>query len=505
MIQFFLAILQIAHAENLQSPEEQLRRVYDKKETQKLYHLHLQDKKLQKYLDTISNSKLTNHNQALLLSSGIMASPVKKQLISNAKKSILIDTYSINMKNPKGLPDTESTWLFQNLKKALERGVSVHLLVDGFTSNFTSSLLEIHNLEKLGANIAIYNPMQPDAMPASARTLLKYLWSIFIRDDLTVLRNRWHRKAMVIDGKYAVVGGQNWGDSYRAGDKHTANAFSASDFSREPLSIEIGLSKLNEWPEVSDYGWRDTDVLLKGPIVSEIEQDILDSYSRIRKKVELAPSLLKKIKNNPIGNSGLLMRNISQNPFSFSDTSRCDQAYITNFYLKMIDDAKKFIFWGAHALIAMPAIDKALVRAAKRGVKIFLLTNSQKSAKHLPDNGYYYYPKTISWSQSAMNRSSNVHVFEWQSAAYHAKTFIVDGYLTSIGSYNISVRSYCDYSENTVIILDPDFTEKALKVIQNDLKNAVELLPSKEKIPNPTLFSFIFGHALASLGQLFRN
>ena len=70
---------------------------------------------------------------------------------------------------------------------------------------------------------------------------------------------------------------------------------------------------------------------------------------------------------------------------------------------------------------------------------------------------------------------AGVRVYEWQPTTLHAKTFVVDGEWSSIGSMNFDNRSMALNDESTLMILDDDIGEQMKAVFLDDLRHAEEL------------------------------
>ncbi len=87
-----------------------------------------------------------------------------------------------------------------------------------------------------------------------------------------------------------------------------------------------------------------------------------------------------------------------------------------------------------------------LVRAAKRGVDVRVLTAGDKSdVKTTLYAGRARYPELI---------EGGVRIYEYQPTMMHAKTFVVDGVWSTVGSLNFDNRSLVFNNESNLVALD---------------------------------------------------
>ena len=68
-----------------------------------------------------------------------------------------------------------------------------------------------------------------------------------------------------------------------------------------------------------------------------------------------------------------------------------------------------------------------------------------------------------------------MRVYEWQPSTLHAKTFVVDGLWSSVGTMNFDNRSLALNDEVTLMVLDPEFGRRMDAIFLDDLRHAREL------------------------------
>ena len=70
---------------------------------------------------------------------------------------------------------------------------------------------------------------------------------------------------------------------------------------------------------------------------------------------------------------------------------------------------------------------------------------------------------------------AGVRIYEWQPTALHAKTFVVDGEWSAIGSMNFDNRSMALNDESTLMVLDRSVGAQLTRIFLDDLQHATEI------------------------------
>jgi cardiolipin synthase len=108
-----------------------------------------------------------------------------------------------------------------------------------------------------------------------------------------------------------------------------------------------------------------------------------------------------------------------------------------------------------------------LVRAAKRGVDVRVLTAGDKSdVKTTLYAGRARYPELL---------KGGVRVYEYQPTMMHAKTFVVDGVWSTVGSLNFDNRSLVFNNESNVVALDERVGATLDSQFMDDLRYSKEI------------------------------
>jgi cardiolipin synthase len=107
------------------------------------------------------------------------------------------------------------------------------------------------------------------------------------------------------------------------------------------------------------------------------------------------------------------------------------------------------------------AIQRALVRAARRGVRVrLLLAGRNTDSGPVRHAGRRYYADLL---------KAGAEIYEFQPAQLHAKTFVVDGAWATVGSTNLDRRSLAWNSESNLNIFDAAFAAEMEAMFERDL------------------------------------
>jgi len=108
-----------------------------------------------------------------------------------------------------------------------------------------------------------------------------------------------------------------------------------------------------------------------------------------------------------------------------------------------------------------------LVRAAKRGVDVRVLTAGDRSdVKSTLYAGRARYPELL---------SGGVRLYEYQPTMMHAKTFTVDGVWATVGSLNFDNRSLVFNNESNIVALNEKVAATLDSLFMSDLRYSKEI------------------------------
>jgi cardiolipin synthase len=354
-------------------------------------------------MDRVTNTKSTEGNRVQLLTNGYETFPAMLAAIKNAEQSISLDMYKIRM-------DRVGTLFYRALIKAAQRGVRVRFIYDAYGSRKVT----YHDFAELidaGGEVCVFNPV---------------LWLTFLR-----VNNRNHHKILVVDGRIAFLGGLNLAEEYDGDGQN---------------------------------GWRDTAVMIEGPAAYDAELIFNESWlqggmgfigkdlpvvgiNHLKRAVDIpivrlldldAESCLPD--QHPAAVGTAQVRIVSSDPHSLSST-------IVDHYLLVINAAQKSIDITCAYFVPPLVLRRALVNAAKRGVRVRLILPGVTDVSLVRTVSVGYYGRLL---------KHGVEIYEWTQSVLHAKTMVVDGIWSTIGSANLDGRAlFLSYEANAAAIDRP--------------------------------------------------
>ncbi|KKE79926.1 cardiolipin synthase [Bacilli bacterium] len=313
----------------------------------------------------------------------------------------------------------------RTLIRKAKQGVEVRVLYDDLGSRSLSKKF-LHKLRKEGVQIEAFFPS----------TFLKINFEINYRN---------HRKAAIIDGRIAYIGGFNIGDEY------------------------LGKKK--------KFGyWRDTHLRIEGHAVNSIQTRFVLDWNHASRRDILYNKRYYNAK--PSGNVG--MQIVSSGPDS-------ELEQIKYGYIKMILSAKEYIYIQTPYFIPDNSLFDALRIAAFSGVKVRLMIPNK------PDHPFVYWA-TLSYSGELLAAGAEVYIY--QNGFLHAKTIVVDGKIASVGTANIDVRSFQLNFEVNAFIYDQEISKQLVDAFNQDIKLSTQMT---EKLYNKRTIGIRFKESISRL------
>jgi cardiolipin synthase len=105
-----------------------------------------------------------------------------------------------------------------------------------------------------------------------------------------------------------------------------------------------------------------------------------------------------------------------------------------------------------------------LVDAARRGVDVQLLVGGPRTDVRVA--------RLAAHARYDALLAAGVRIYEYEPTTLHAKTFVVDGVWSTVGTMNFDNRSLALNDEVTLMVLDSGFAERMKAMFENDLKQA---------------------------------
>jgi len=243
-----------------------------------------------------------------------------------------------------------------------------------------------------------------------------------------IIRN--HRKLLVVDSQHALITG--WCHSARWRGQATSVGGTA-------------------------VPWRDTGVLLDGPVAREAEAAFTQTWA-LAGGSDWPCSARQAEQPNPTDGSTSRIRLVVGQPQS-SPLFRLDQL--------MISQARQRLWLTDAYPVGTPAYLDGLRRAAQAGVDVRLLV---PGSSDLPWLGL------LARSGYRALLEAGVRVFEWNGAMLHAKTAVIDGHWARVGSSNLNPASWLGNYELDAAIECADFGAQMEAQFLTDLERATEIV-----------------------------
>lgn len=241
-----------------------------------------------------------------------------------------------------------------------------------------------------------------------------------------IMNNRDHRKILVIDGKVAFTGGINLADEY----------------------INVG----------SKYGhWKDNAIKISGDAVWSYTVMFLTMWNSERHEDEDYSKFKYDFKNRK-ADKGFVA--------PYGDSPLDEEITGEDVYLSIINQAKDYIYIMTPYLIIDTDMINALSLAAKRGVDVRIIIPG------IPDKKTVY---TLSESYVEPLVKSGVKVYKYKPGFVHAKVFVADDRITTVGTINLDYRSLYLHFECGCYMEDASVIKKVKKDVVETLAKSKEI------------------------------
>jgi cardiolipin synthase len=397
------APLQITSAKGLLSPQQSkalMERLKNSVDPTDILERHLT------VVESVTDSPLTKGNNVVLLADGEATYTAMFKVLENARDHVNLESYIIE--------DDEVGREFADLLlKKQEEGVQVNLIYDSLGSMNTPAAF-FQRLRDGGIQVVEFNPLNP--------LEIKGTWGLTHRD---------HRKILIADGNVAILGGINISEVY-----------SSSPFRRKKT-------------EKAPIHWRDTDIQIEGPAVSELQKLFFATWLQ-----QKGPELSGKNyfpEQKEAGNA--LVSVVGSTP---GETNRIP--FIV--YVSAISFAAHSIHMTNSYFIPDDQIVKALTDAAERGVDVkIILPGISDSWVALHAQRYHY----------SVLLKSGVKIYEHTTSLLHAKTAVIDQVWSTVGSTNMDFLSLLNNDEVNAVILNREFAVEMEKMFAGDLENSSQI------------------------------
>ena len=333
-------------------------------------------------------------NRLTLLRNGEQYFPALVEALDAAKTEIFIEVYIF-------ADDQTGSLVADALARAAARGVSTHLLIDGFGAHdFPPRFRDM--LARAGAEVLVFRPT---------------VWPRALRRLHTSMR-RMHRKLVSIDNAVAFAGGINIIDDYEA-----------------------------EAPRHPRY---DYAVRVEGPLARRVRTETARMWSRVAwatigrrwpgfGALRRAPRRAAPLAGEDRGaqRAALVVRDMLRHRYD-----------IERAYMELIAGAKEEVLIANAYFFPSRRFRRALVHAARRGVRVTLLLQGRVE---------YILQHYASRMLYGPLLREGIQIHEYRLALLHAKVAVFDKRVACVGSSNIDPFSLFLAREANVFVDDADF------------------------------------------------
>ena len=336
-------------------------------------------------------------NRIDVLLNGDEIFPAKLDLIRAARKTITYAQYVFE----EGEPAADTA---QALAERCRAGVKVHVLVDAVGSLMMPSQYRDW-LTEAGCELALYRPLSPWAMDR--------------------VNNRNHRRILVVDGRAGVTGGSGTSGKWSGNGRQEGQ-------------------------------WRDTDLRLEGPVVSQLQGAFAENWLEATGVALGGPDYFP----SPIEPKGQVESQIVR-----SSPAGGSVAMYTMFLLA-IASARRSIYITNPYFVPDDKMLSTLLQARQRGVRVVLL---------LPGATDHNLVRQASRSELGQLLQAGIKVYEYRAALLHAKTMVIDSIWATVGSTNLDRRSFELNEELNLVVYNPDIARRLEGVFEADLRGSREV------------------------------
>jgi cardiolipin synthase A/B len=234
-----------------------------------------------------------------------------------------------------------------------------------------------------------------------------------------------HRKLLGVDGSYAAVGGICIADGWLE------------------RSSKTGLP------------YRDSAVSFRGPVVADAERAFAGAWDLFGGEPLPAGERLDAAVIPPAGETTARL--------AVQEPGRARVLRTLEILLAAVEER----MWIADAyFLSAPTLTQALISAARDGVDVRIL---------LPATNDVRWVGALSRAGYRPLLEAGVRIFEYGGPMMHAKTHVVDGRFSRVGSTNLNFSGLLANWEADLMVEDPSFGAQMDEMFEEDLENAREV------------------------------
>jgi cardiolipin synthase len=358
--------------------------------------LAVDDPRFPEYLARLLGHQLTEGDSYIVHTNGPNAFPAMLAAIGGARDRISFESYIYQ----EGDVGDQFTQAFE---AAARRGVRVRMVLDSIGSKKIGNDLA-ERLKKAGVAVGWINPV--------------------LGASIEEANYRTHRKALIVDGRVAFVGGMGIADQW--------------------------LHQVGDFPR-----WRDTQIELHGPVVADVEAAFNQNWILTGGVVE--PEV-RPTGPAPAGDAESIV--VWSSPQGGENELKL-------LYLLALAAARHEVDIQSPYLITDESSKWSIHEARQRGVRVRLLVEGDrtdaKAVKYASRGDY----------ESLLE--AGVEIAEYQPTMMHTKAMVIDGVMSIIGSANFDNRSLELNDELNVAVFDRQLAGRLRADFERDLTQSKKL------------------------------
>jgi cardiolipin synthase len=349
-----------------------------------------------------------------LLGGGEALFPALAEAIANARVEVLLETYIFEFAG-------SAITVAEALEAAARRGVCVQVVVDGVGTGDVPPEWQ-RRWNAAGVHWRVFNPAQ------GWRLLLPKRW------------RRLHRKLCVVDGSIGFCGGINLLDDFFDPNYGTL------DQPRFDFAVRIGGPLVADMHETMARLWARLQVTREAR-----QYDFAAALKAVREAAEAGTDMADedmKRDVEPPPTQGAAQGALAA--LVLRDNVRFRRSIEGNYRLAIGQAQREILIANAYFIPGVQ-LQRALLRAAKRGVRITLLLQGRYE---------YFMQFHASRAVYAAMLKAGIEIIEYDASFLHAKVAVMDapgGALSTVGSSNLDPLSLLLAREANVFVRDDAF------------------------------------------------
>jgi len=324
------------------------------------------------------------------------------------------------------------------LAEKARAGVNVFVIYDSFGSIATKSDM-FDMMRRAGVRVQEFHPFLPWKG--------KFQWRPLSRD---------HRKLLLVDDEYAWMGGLNVAGEYAGSWVVKTSTGPAEDF------------------------WRDTAMGITGPAAKQYRHAFVRTWNYCKRRAPVkrlehvfnlegvcgercAWPFPQRHERRRRSKGGMFDTPEGAGQLGILASVPQRQSPLRPFLNRLIRDAKRSVLLTMAYFAPHDDLIEELCRAARRGVRVRLMLPGRGDVKLLMIAARSFYETLM---------TAGVQVYERQGVVLHAKTMVVDGLISLVGSTNLDYRSIEYNLELSTIVRSRAFAGQVEALFEHDVRFA---------------------------------